>query len=245
MQWFENDDFWREMFPHMFPPERFAAAAGDVTKILALSGFSGRTVLDLCCGPGRHSVEFARRGYQVTGVDRSSFLLDRARQRSAEAGVSVEWIADDMRHFQRLAAFDLVCNIFTSFGYFETEEEDLRVLRNVYESLTGDGIFLIELLGKERLARNWLSSICTECPDGSLLLQRPQVRNDWRRIHNEWTLIGEGRTRTFHFEHNIYSGRELHDRLLAAGFHHVQLFGDLAGAPYGLDALRLVAIARK
>jgi len=245
MQWFENDDFWRDLYPYMFPPERFAAAANDVIKILALTGFSGRTVLDLCCGPGRHAVEFARRGYQVTGVDRSPFLLDRARERSAEAGVSVDWIADDMRHFRRPAAFDLACNIFTSFGYFETEEEDLQVLRNVHQNLTAEGIFVMELLGKERLARNWQSSICTECPDGALLLQRPQVRNDWRRMHNEWTLIQDGRTRTFHFEHNIYSGRELHDRLLAAGFHHVQLFGNLEGAPYGLDALRLVALARK
>jgi SAM-dependent methyltransferase len=245
MQWFENEDFWRDLYPYMFPPERFAAAASDVTKILALTGFSGRTVLDLCCGPGRHAVEFAQRGYQVTAVDRSSFLLDRARERAAEAGVSVEWIADDMRHFRRPVAFDLACNIFTSFGYFESEEEDLHVLRNVHESLTGEGVFLMEIMGKERVAKNWQSAFCTEYADGSLLLQRPQVRNDWRRIYNEWTLIKEGRVETFRFEHSIYSGRELHDRLLAAGFHDVQLYGDLERAPYGLDALRLVALARK
>jgi SAM-dependent methyltransferase len=202
-------------------------------------------VLDLCCGPGRHAVEFARRGYQVTGFDRTSFLLDRARERSSEAGVSVEWVADDMRRFCRPGAFDLACNIFTSIGYFDTEEEDLCVLQNVHHSLTDQGIFLIELIGKERLARNWQSAIVTDCPDGSILLQRPHVRNDWCRIQNEWTLIKDGRVRTFHFEHFIYSGRELRDRLLASGFREVHLFGDLEGAPYGPDALRLVAIAHK
>jgi SAM-dependent methyltransferase len=245
MPWFENEDFWRELYPYMFPPDRFAAAPNDVARILALTGFSGSTVLDLCCGPGRHAIEFARRGYQVTGVDRSAFLLDRARERSAEAGVSVEWVADDMRHFRRPAAFDLACNIFTSFGYFESDKEDLRVLRNVHRSLTDQGVFLMELVGKERLARSWQSAICTEFPDGTLLLQRPRISGDWCRLHNEWTLIKQGRVQTFPFEHTIYSGRELHDRLLAAGFHQVRLFGNLEGAPYGLDTLRLVAVARK
>jgi SAM-dependent methyltransferase len=245
MEWFENDDFWRELYPYMFPPERFAAAAGDVAKILALTGFTGRAVLDLCCGPGRHAVEFARRGHRVTGVDRSAFLLAHARERSEEAGVSIEWVAEDMRRFRRPASFDLACNVFTSFGYFESEEEDLRVLRNVYDSLTGEGIFLMEMVGKERVARIWQNAICTDYPDGTVLLQRPQVRDDWCRIHNEWTLIKEGRTQTFGFEHAIYSGRELKERLLAAGFRQVKLFGNLEGAPYGLDAARLIAVATK
>lgn len=245
MQWFENEDFWRELYPYMFPPDRFAAAPADVTKILALTSFAGRTVLDLCCGPGRHSVEFARRGYRVTGVDRSPFLLNHARARSAEAGVSVEWVSNDMRRFRRRAKYDLACNIFTSFGYFETEEEDLTVLRNVHHSLTAHGVFLMELIGKERLARSWQSSICTEFPDGTLLLQRPKVRDNWFRIENEWTLIKQGRTQTFRFGHFIYSGRELRDRLLTAGFREAHLFGDLEGAPYTLDSPRLIAVARK
>ena len=85
MEWFEDDAFWRELYPYMFPPERLAAAAEQVAQVIALAGFSGRTVLDLCCGPGRHTVEFARLGLDVTGVDRTRFLLDRARERAQEA----------------------------------------------------------------------------------------------------------------------------------------------------------------
>jgi hypothetical protein len=54
-----------------------------------------------------------------------------------------------------------------------------------------------------------------------------------------------GRARSFSFEHTIYSGRELKDRLLSCGFGQVQLFGDLQGSPYNLEATRLVAVARK
>src|SRR5215831_11311976 len=97
MSWFEDEDFWRDLYPYMFHADRYAAATGEVEQILALTHFAGRTVLDLCCGPGRHSIEFAQRGFQVTGVDRSSFLLSHARER----GGAAEWVQDDMRTFRR------------------------------------------------------------------------------------------------------------------------------------------------
>jgi SAM-dependent methyltransferase len=245
MEWFEDEEFWRELYPYMFPAERIAAAAGQVEQLLALTGCNGRTVLDLCCGPGRHSVELAKLGFAVTGVDRSPFLLERARERASESGVTIEWVAEDMRRFRRPAAFDLACNIFTSFGYFETEDDDLRVLRNLHESLTAAGVLVIEILGKERLARTWQHSRCMDYPDGAMIVARPRIRDSWSRVDNEWILMKDGHTRTFHFEHTVYSGRELKDRLLSAGFAEVELYGDLEGSEYGLDALRLVAVARK
>ena len=247
MEWFESEEFWQDFYAFMFSPERFAAAKEEVSRIMELTQCSGGSLLDLCCGPGRHAVEFAQRGFQVTGVDRSPFLLERAREHAStsEAGASVEWVKEDMRTFLRPAAFDLVCNLFTSFGYFKDEDEDLCVLRNIHRSLKDAGVLVIDVLGKERLARTWQSAICSPLADGSLLLQRPQLRDDWSRILSEWTLIKDGRTRTFNFEHTVYSGRELKDRLLSSGFQKVQLFGDLQGAPYGLEAARLVAVARK
>jgi SAM-dependent methyltransferase len=245
MEWFENEDFWSDFYPFMFPAERFAAARDEVERIITLTLCNSGNLLDLCCGPGRHAVEFAQRGFCVTGVDRSSFLLDRAREHAAAAGISVEWVMEDMRNFVRPTTFDLACSLFTSFGYFQHEQEDLRVLSNMHRSLKPDGVLVIEALGKERLARTWQNSLCNELADGSLVLQRPQVRDDWSRIRSEWTLVKDGRARSFQFEHFIYSGRELKDRLLNCGFKQVDLFGGLQGSPYDLDALRLVAVARK
>ena len=245
MDWFEDEAFWSELYPYMFPAARMAEAADQVGQLLALTGFEGGTVLDLCCGPGRHAVEFATCGFAVTGVDRSPFLLERARERASKAGVAIEWVMEDMRRFLRPAAFDLACNIFTSFGYFGAEDDDLRVLRNVHQSLKDDGVFVMEMIGKERLARIWKDSLCTDYPDGATIVARPRLRDNWSRVDNEWILLKQGRARTFRFEHTLYSGRELKDRLLAAGFAQVQLYGDLRGSEYGLDALRLVALARK
>lgn len=244
MAWFADEEFWRDLYPAMFPPDRFAAADLQVKQILELTRFNGRTVLDLCCGPGRHSISFAQRGFQVTGVDLSSFLLGKARERAAESGTDVEWIQEDMRRFHRPQAFDLVCSLFTSFGYFEDDEEDLRVLRNVHSSLVPGGTMVIDVASKERVARHWQNAQCSQLEDGTLVLHRPEVRADWTRIHNEWTVIKDGRSKSYTFEHSIYSGRELKDRLTEAGFAGVNLYGDLEGRPYGLDATRLVVVAR-
>jgi len=64
MEWFENGDFWRDFYPFMFPPERFAAAKDDVARILTLDQYSAGKLLDLCCGPGRHAVQFAQSGFR-------------------------------------------------------------------------------------------------------------------------------------------------------------------------------------
>jgi SAM-dependent methyltransferase len=169
MQWYEDEDFWREMYPYMFPAEKFSAAEEQVSQILSLTALEQGSILDLCCGPGRHALEFARLGYRVTGVDGTKFLLDRAKERAAESGQHVEWVHQDMREFAKADAFHLALNLWTSFGYFENETDDLRVLFNVFESLRPGGAFVIDVLGKEAIrqrlrfndidrASGWLSS---------------------------------------------------------------------------------------
>jgi SAM-dependent methyltransferase len=245
MEWFENEDFWRTFYGYLFSAERFAAAPDEVARILALTKCTGGSVLDLCCGPGRHSLEFTKAGFKVTGVDKSTFLLEKARQSAAEVGAAIEWVQQDMRDFLRPASFDLACSMFTSFGYFKDPDEDLHVLRNIHQSLKDNGVLIIETLGKEYLARVWQSSMATDLADGSWIVHRTQVRDDWTRVSNRWTLLKDGHAKEFTFEHTIYSGRELKERLMAAGFKHVQIYGSLQGIPYGLEAQRLVAVARK
>jgi SAM-dependent methyltransferase len=242
MAWFENEEFWRDLYPYMFPVERLAAAPEQIAQIVALSGVSSGRALDLCCGGGRHSAALAAQGFTVTGVDRTPYLLDRAR---SHAGESVEFVEGDMRHFRRPGAFHLAVNLFTSFGYFDDPADEIQVLRNVHESLRPGGAFVMDLIGKEYLAAHWTNARCLDFADGTLLVQRAKVRDDWTRVFCEWTIIQSGHARTHKFDHTIYSGRELKELLLRAGFAEVFLYGDLKGSPYGVDAQRLVAVARK
>jgi SAM-dependent methyltransferase len=244
-EWFERDEFWVTMFPYMFPPKKIAAAAPEVRQVLRLVGRRRGAVLDLCCGPGRHAVEFARRGFRVTGVDRTRFLLNKARQRARAARVKVEWLEVDMREFVRPAAFDLVLSLFTSFGYFDNKDDDRRVLRNIFESLTPKGAVVMDMAGRERLAKVFQPGTAARQPDGAVLVELHEIYDDWSRIRNEWILIKGRKARSFKFHHSVYSGQELKDLLLETGFAEVKLFGNLDSQPYGPDAMRLVAVAHK
>ncbi len=242
--WFSNDAFWETSYSTMFPESRFDAAASELEAVLGLVGGTPTRVLDVACGPGRHAVAAARLGMAVTGVDRSAFLLRHARALAAREGAEVDWVHGDMRDHVQTPAVDVVLNLFTSFGYFDAEDENERVLQNAYRSLRAGGALVVDVAGKEVLARIFSPSTVEDAP-GGLVVQRRWVTDGWSRMENEWTFVLGETTRSFRLGHWIYSGRELQRMLVEAGFTDVELFGDFQGARYGPDAARLVAVARK
>ena len=244
-EWFDDDSFWRELYPFMFSEKRVADADGQVAKALALIKPPGKSVLDLCCGPGRCSIALAKKGFRVTGVDKTTYLLKKARAQARTARVNIEWVQEDMRDFVRPASFALVLSMFTSFGYFDDRQDDMTVLQNMLTSLQPGGACLIEVLGKERLAKILQPTISTVLPDGTLLVERHEIFDDWTRVRNEWLVIRNHRLKSFKFHHTVYSGQELRDRMERAGFVGVNLYGNLDGDEYGPRAERLIAIGRK
>jgi SAM-dependent methyltransferase len=242
--WYEQDEFW-ETVP-MFGPERIAAAPQEVDQVISLLGIEpGATVLDMCCGIGRHSLEFARLGYTVTGVDRTVAYLQTARQAAAAQSLDVEWIQADAREFLRPEAFDHAINLYTSFGYFEDPAQDRLMAENIFRSLRPGGSLIMDLMGKERLARIFTPRSWEPLPDGSLFLQERAIKDDWTWIENLWILIQDGQKQEFRLGHRLYDGAGLKALLLDTGFESVALYGDMAGAPYDNEALRLVAVAHK
>jgi SAM-dependent methyltransferase len=244
-EWFDNDAFWRDTYDFMFPPSRMEVAKDEVDKIIRLTKVKGKAALDLCCGPGRTSVALAKRRFAVTGVDRTKFLLDRARARARTAKVKIEFVQKDLRDFVRPDSFDLVLSMYTSFGYFETRDEDLSVLRNIHTSLRRGGAFLIDTISKERIAKIFLPSSVEEAPDGSLLVQRRKLIDDFTRASNEWIVVRKGRAKSYKFSHRLYSGLELRDLMERAGFRRVRLYGSFDGTPFDNRAERLIAVGKK
>jgi len=183
-EWFEDESLWIETYPFTFSEQRFAIAEEEVNKIIALVDFQGTSVLDLCCGPGRHAVVLAKRGCSVTAVDRSRFLLQQAEERAKAEGVRIELVHEDMRDFSRPAAYDLVLNFFTSFGYFNDREDDIKVLRNIYASLKPAGVCLFEMISKEWLAKNLLATSSMEAP--ARVLEKSGMKRE--AILRRWTM---------------------------------------------------------
>jgi SAM-dependent methyltransferase len=235
------------MYPYMFPETRFQDAFTQVAKILRLVRVrrKGRTALDLACGPGRCAIALAERGFAVTGVYKSKYLLAKARARARKERARIEWVRADMRDFIRPGAYDVVINMFTSFGYFDDKTHDLHVLRNIHASLRPGGALVMDVVGKEILMRMFQATTSTVEPDGSLLVQRHELFDEASRIRNEWILIKGGRARTFRFHHTLYSGQELKSLLRQAGFAAVRLCGSLDGEEYSPAGRRLIAVAVK
>ena len=243
-EWFADDTFWETSYDVMFPAERFDNAAGELDAVLALVGRQPERVLDVACGPGRHAIEAARRGMSVVGLDRSAFLLGKARDLSQREGVAVEWVHADMRDHVQDPPVDLVLNLFTSFGYFEDDADNERVLENAYRSLRPGGSVVVDVMGKEILARIFSPSTVLDAP-GGMVVQRRRAVDGWSRMGNEWTFVRAEDVRVFEHVHWIYSGRELAEMLGRAGFSEVQLFGDFEDSSYGPEASRLVAVASR
>jgi SAM-dependent methyltransferase len=245
-EWFADETFWEEMYPHMFSEERLKTSETEVEKIFELLNFQGGHVLDLCCGPGRHTVVMAKKGCTVTAVDKTPFLLKRGMQKASEEGVEAEWVEEDMRYFVRPETYDLVLNMLTSLGYFDDKQEDILVLENIYQNLKPGGMCAFDMMGKEVLARNFYPTVSDKLSNGNILIQRLKVFDEWSRLHNERILVRpNGQATSFTFNQTIYSGQEIKERLLQVGFKKVKLYGNVHGDEYGPDAKRLVVLAWK
>jgi len=244
--WYADERFWKAFYTFLFGEKRFEDARTQVEPLVDLLELTGgESILDLCCGPGRFTVPLALRGFAMTGVDRSPFLLGKAREHAARQSADVEWVLQDIREFSRPGAFDAILNLFTSFGYFEDEQDDLAVLRNMHASLRPGGRLLMDLSSKEWVARVFQPVHAEEVEDGSILVERHRIEDGWERIVNEWILIRGDVVERFHFTHRLYSGRELGDRLRAAGFADIRLMGGPDGRPFDHEAERLVVLARR
>ena len=244
--WHEDDRFWAILEPQLFSDARKKEAVEEAAQATKLLGVApGAQILDHCCGVGRHSVELAKLGFRVTGVDRTSRYLELARAHAAEQGVAVEFVLEDMRTFNRPQAFDGAINLFTSFGYFEDPEDDLRVLNHLRVSLRPGARLVMEMAGKEVLARIYTPKDWMEYPDGTVFLAERDVLPGWSMARNRWiTIRPDGERIEFNFAHRIYSGAELESLVTRAGLKPLSSCGGLDGRPYDRDATRLVMVAQ-
>jgi SAM-dependent methyltransferase len=243
--WHERDAFWEETAPFLFSPERRKAAVGEVETILRLLELKpGMAVLDLGCGVGRHALELARRGFTVTGVDRTKAYLKIAAEEAERDGLMVEFVRDDMRSFRREGAYDAVLSLFTSFGYFDDADDDARIIANVFASLKVGGTFLIDVASQDYIQRNFQERDWHE--DGEVyLLEERRIRDDWDWIENRWILFHRNQKYEQRFSLRLYSVDQLTTLLRETGFTGLSVYGDLAGGPYDDRARRLVVAGRK
>lgn len=237
--WSDDDVTWEILERVLFTGERIAAAPGDVEKIVALTGVASGRVLDLCCGIGRHSIALHQLGFAVTGVDRTERYLSQAR--IAEPGV--EWVLGDARTWRGAAPYDLAVNLWTSIGYTDDVADDVRLLATLRANLRPGGVAVLELSGREVLARKFQARSWYEA-EGIILLEDRKIVEDWTRVRARWIVLDGNTRREVTMTIRQWTGSDLRQALLSVGFASVALYGSLDGTPYDSEAARLVAVAR-
>ena len=225
-------------------PERSVMEVEGVVGLLGLP--VGSAILDLCCGHGRHAVELAKRGYRVTGLDLSEVFLRHARETAEAEGVDVRWVEGDMRRIPFEGEFDAVINMFTAFGYLESEEEDEEVLRQVYKALKPGGRFLLETMQREWLMRHFDPAGVVRHADGLIVLEERDFDMLTSRCDVRVTMIlPDGQRREYGHAARVYTLTDLARMMRLAGLHLEKYYGGVDGSMLGLDSRRLVVVATK
>jgi len=240
--WYEDEEFWKDS---PFNIDEIERAPKEIDKIETLADLDpDMKILDLCCGVGRHSIELAKKGYDVTGVDLTEHYIEKARKKAEKEELDIKFIRNDMRNFKRKENFDVILNLFTSFGFFEDEEENIKVLENIYKSLRSEGKFVLDVMGKEILARIFKKRDWSETDTGVKLEER-NVKKDWSWMKTRRILITDEDRKEYNISHWVYSAKELKDMLKHVGFSSIGVYGNYDGEPYDEEADRLVVVAQK
>ncbi|WP_150269544.1 class I SAM-dependent methyltransferase [Paenibacillus tepidiphilus] len=172
-EWYERS--FGEDYLIVYRHRDFSGARREVESMIGwLSLPQGAKVLDLCCGMGRHSVALAEAGYEVTGVDLSEVLLREAR--TLEGAEAITWVRSDMRQLPLAGGFDAVVNLFTSFGYFEEDEEQVKVLKEIHRMLKPGGKFIIDYLNPAYVIKHLVPHSTRE--DGDTLIDESRRIED-------------------------------------------------------------------
>ncbi len=153
MSWFEkwfNSPLYEKLYAHRNMDDA-SRLAGIIEEVIPVR--SHPNLLDLACGRGRHSILLAKRGYNVTGIDLSETAIRKAKAKARiEQIENVQFQTGDMRENPEIT-FDAVVSLFTSFGYFLDDRENIWVLKNIRAMLKDEGLFLIDYLNPEHVRK--------------------------------------------------------------------------------------------
>ncbi len=200
-------------------------------------------VLDLACGPGRHSILFAQKGFKVSAVDLSKNLLDFANAAACTANVNINFIEADIRNLCIKPKFDLVVNLFTSFGYFEDDKENFKLFNRTFYFLDDKGYFVLDFFNKEYVKKNLIPRSEEELNNSRIIQQR---KIEGERVIKKITILKDGKEQHFMESVRMYGKDELIREIEKRGFKIEKIFGGVRGRTFDLETSpRIVIIARK
>jgi SAM-dependent methyltransferase len=204
---------------------------------------AGSNVLDLACGAGRHSILFAKYGFNVTAVDLSENLLNVARNSAEELMLNIKFVKSDLRMLKLSDRFHLILNLFTSFGYFEADDENESVVKSVAEHLFDNSYFVIDYFNNVHLKKNLIPVSYDKVEEAIIKQERIFDKN---RVVKKITVNKKNVQRTYFESVRAYSVSELTKMITANGLKISKVFGDYLGNAFDENnSSRIIIIAQK
>ncbi len=205
---------------------------------------AGGRILDVGCGFGRHSIELARRGYQVTGIDPSLAMIVAARQKAQESGVTVDFRLEWGEYFQSKQSYEAAICLFTTLGQISDKGKNDSLVEQVYALLEPDACLVIEVPQREVAVRNLKKQ--ESIGAGEQLIQVQRSYDAQTQIVTEKFRVGkEENQQTYWLQYRLYDRQELESRLKRAGFCVLAVYGDYMRACASDTGATLLAVARK
>ena len=238
-EWFEQ--WFGEEYLRLYPHRDDADAEAAVGLIDRAFPLAGRRVLDLACGPGRHAARLAERGAWVVGFDLSLPLLSRAR---ARVGDRVPLVRGDMRRLPfGSETFDLVVNLFTSFGYFADDAQHLGVMRDAVRLLRPEGRFVLDYFNADAVRAALVPREERSTGSGQHIVIERHLSPDERFVLKEMHLMHDGRS--FVERVRLFDPAHLARLFADAGLHVERRFGAYDGRPVDATAPRVILMGRR
>ncbi len=239
VSWFQHP-LYLKLYQHRDRSE----AKTTIETLLKLTGIKpGSEVLDVACGAGRHAVELAKSGMEVWANDLSEFLIMEAKALSSKSGTNIQFSQMDMRHLVLQKTFDLVVQLFTSFGYFKTRAEDETVLEHVHSALKPKGWYVLDFFNAHHVQENLVP--CTKKTFEDLTITETRCI-DQECVKKTITIKGGMETLSFSESVRLYSPEQLREMLEKKGFHIETELGSYSGESFDpANSKRYISLARK
>lgn len=236
MHWYEKwfDANYLKLYRH-----RNVSDAKKQVKLIidTLRPKKDASILDLCCGAGRHCMLLHEMGYEISGLDLSELLVAVAKEEHPDLNLFV----GDMRSIP--GRYDIILSLFTSFGYFETDEENERVIESVGASLNNGGWYWLDFLNPDHLRKTLVPETVTDLSETCRVIEKRQIVN--RTVVKDIRFVGDDCNEHYEERVRLYTREDLEAMFSKHGILPKDAFGDYDGAPWRPDSERTILYGRK
>ena len=238
-EWFE--DWFNSEYYHLLYQNRSQNEADLFIKntVQKLKLDADASVLDLGCGKGRHALKMSSFFNMVHGLDLSENNIKIANSNKKD---NMKFFIGDMRNFNHTTTYDYVFNLFTSFGYFDTVEENLDVLKCIHRQLKKNGYLLVDFLNPDVIRNNEFTSEKKHINDVYFNIEK--------RISDNYIVkniqIKDG-NKEFHFNEKVqlFDLNDFENMLSKTGYSIHSTFGNYSLESFHSNSERLILWAQK